>query len=330
MSFVAGAIASAATAFLVTYFLTPLLIRYLNRHGKVVKDYHKPGDKKVPRPGGPSIIAGIVAAELVLFAFTMSTGVLAILFCTVIGFFVGYVDDRKVMPGYFKPLALVAAAVPIILLGAYDFNLDFPLVGSARIPLLYIVLILFAIPIVGNTVNSIDVLNGAVSGFIAIASVPLILTLLLQNKIDVAIAALPLLLSALAFYRYHGYPSRIFPGDSGAVGWGAMYGAIAIVGGVEIVATVALLPAVMNSFLFLVAVKRMAEHGEIKDRPTVLLDDYRLTASREKGAPVTLVRLLLLRGPMREEDITKSILKLTAFSAGMAMLTAAMIIWVRI
>jgi UDP-N-acetylglucosamine--dolichyl-phosphate N-acetylglucosaminephosphotransferase len=324
MSFLPAAIASAI-AFLVTYFLTPVLIRYLNKHGMLVKDYHKPNNKQVPRPGGPSIIVAIIAAELSLFIFTMSNGILAILACTVIAFFIGYVDDRRVMPGYFKPLALVAAAIPIILLNAYDFYLDFPFFGSARIPALYIVLILAAIPVMGNTVNSIDVLNGVVSGFIAIASVPLIITLFLQGKVDIAIAALPLLLSALAFYKYHKYPSRIFPGDSGTLAWGAMYGAIAIVGGVEFVAIVALLPAVINSFLFLASVKRVTEHREVKARPTVLLDDYRLMASNERNAPVTLVRLVLAHGPMREDEIARSIFKLAAFSAGIAILTAVLI-----
>jgi len=324
MSF-ASAVTASAIAFLVTYLLTPLLIKYLNKHGMVVKDYNKPNDKQVPRPGGTSIIVAIVAAELALFAFTISSGVLAILICTVIAFFIGYIDDRRVMPGYFKPLALIVAAIPIVLLGTYDFYLDFPFFGSAKIPLLYIALILVTIPVMGNTVNSIDVLNGVVSGFIAIASVPVIITLFLQNKIDIAIAALPLLLSALAFYKYHKYPSRIFPGDSGTLAWGAMYGAIAIVGGVEVVATIALLPAIINSFLFLASVKRITEHREVKTRPTVLLDDYRIMASMEKSAPVTLLRLVLAHGPMREDEIARSIFKLAAFSAGMAILTAILI-----
>jgi len=324
MSFV-PAITVSAIAFVVTYFLTPVLIKYLNQRGMVVKDYHKPNNQQVPRPGGLSIIAGIVAAEVALFAFTMSSGVLAILLCTVIAFFVGYVDDKKTMGGYFKPVALVGAAIPIILLNAYDFHLDFPFFGSAKIPILYIALILVAIPIMGNTINSIDVLNGIVSGFIAIASVPLIITLFLQNKVDIAIAALPLLLSAIAFYKYHKYPSRIFPGDSGTLAWGAMYGAIAIVGGVEVVATIALLPAVINSFLFLASVKKIVEHRAIKERPTVLLDDYRLKASTESSAPVTLLRLVLANGPMREDEIARSIFKLGVFSAGMAILTAVLI-----
>lgn len=324
MSLIYAAITSAI-AFVVTYLLTPALIKYLNKRGMVVKDYHKPNNVQVPRPGGISIIVAIAAAELVLFIFTMSNGVLAILLCSLIAFFIGYVDDRRVMGGYFKPVALLAAAIPIIVLGAYDFHLDFPFFGSVRIPLLYIGVILLTIPIMGNTINSIDVLNGVVSGFIAITSVPLIIALFLQGNMEIAIAALPLLLSSLAFYKYHRYPSRIFPGDSGVLVWGAMYGAIAIVGGVEVVATIALLPAIINSFLFLASVKKIIEHREVKGRPTILLDDFRLKASTESKAPVSLVRLILANGPMREEEIAKSIFKLGVFSSAIAILTAVLI-----
>ena len=320
------AVVVAAVSFLATYVLTPTLIKYLTRRGMVVKDYHKPSGTMVPRPGGHSIIVGIIAAELALYVLTTSNTVLAILLSTVIAYFVGYVDDRRVMPGYFKPLALVAAALPIILLGTYDPDLEFPLFGSVKIPLLYIAVILLTIPVMANTANSIDVLNGVVSGFMAIASVPLIVALLLQNRVDIALAALPLLFSALAFYKYHRYPSKIFPGDSGALLWGAMYGAIAIVGSVEVVATVALLPAIINSFLFLASVKKIVEHRELKGRPTKVLDDYRIMASKERGIRVSLVRLVLAHGPLSEKEIARNIFKLSVFSAGLAILTALLMV----
>ena len=62
------------------------------------------------------------------------------------------------------------AALPIIFLGTYDSDLTFPLFGDVQIPLLYVGLIIFMIPITGNTINSIDVLNGVASGFMVIAS----------------------------------------------------------------------------------------------------------------------------------------------------------------
>ncbi|HEU4984613.1 MAG TPA: UDP-N-acetylglucosamine-1-phosphate transferase, partial [Nitrososphaera sp.] len=100
----------SAISFLSIYFLMPLAIRSLVAKGKVVQDYHKPGKPPVPRPAGPVLMAGIAAAELVLFAVTMNYAVLAILAATAIAFAVGYIDDKKVMPGWFKPAALIVAA----------------------------------------------------------------------------------------------------------------------------------------------------------------------------------------------------------------------------
>ncbi len=124
----------------------------------------------VVRPGGPSIILGIVVSEIVLYGFFQLNEILAIIITTTAAFVIGYVDDRKVMGGWFKPVTLAIAALPIIFLGAYDSDLSFPLFGEVQIPLLYLGLIVFMIPITGNTINSIDVLNGVASGFMVIAS----------------------------------------------------------------------------------------------------------------------------------------------------------------
>ena len=91
---------------------------------------------------------------------------------------------------------------------------------------------------------------------------------------------------------------------------GAMYGAIAVAGNSEVIGAIALLPAVMNSFLFLSSVKKIVEHRQVKSRPTVLMDDFKLVASKEKKAPTTLVRLILADGPLSEKEIGYQIFKL--------------------
>jgi len=189
-------------------------------------------------------------SELVLYVFFPIVEIIAIIITTCLAFLVGFVDDRKVMSGWFKPVALAASAIPILLLGAYDYHLAFPLFGEVSIPLLYFGIVIVMITVIGNTVNSIDVLNGVASGFMAIASFALTISLFIIQNYEIALASLPLGFVCFAFYKYHKFPSKIFPGDSGALVIGAMYGTIAIVGGVEIIAAVALLPAIFNSFLF--------------------------------------------------------------------------------
>jgi len=228
------------------------------------------------------------------------------------------------MSGWFKPVALVIAATPIILLGTYDSNLSFPLFGTVQIPALYLGLIIFMIPITGNTINSIDVLNGVASGFMIIASFSLSIALFILQNYEMAIISLPLGFVSLAFYKYHKIPSKIFPGDSGALTLGAMYGAIAIVGHVEIIAAVALLPAIINSFLFLSSMKRIVEHRQIKGKPVEHTEDFRLKATSDKTAPITLVRLILAAGPLSEKQVGYAIFKLAIFSGILAIITAFM------
>ena len=316
-----GAVASAIS-FFVILLLMPAVIKSLAAKGRAVPDAHKRDKPMIPRPAGPVIMAGIAAAEIALYLLTMNTAVLAVLLSTAIAFVVGYIDDSRTMPGWFKPVALLAAAVPIIVLDLYvggvhgDFlNLVF---GRAFIPLLYVPLILVIIPITGNTINSIDVLNGVASGFIIIATIPLLASIAIFGSHEVFLAALPLLFAAIAFYKYHKFPSRIFPGDSGTLLLGAMYGALAIAGSSEIIGVIALLPAVMNSFLFLASVKRIVEHRQVKARPTILTANFKLAASADRAAPVTLVRLIVADGPLGEKEIGHKIFKLATFTALLA------------
>src|SRR5215212_7379500 len=268
--------AVSAISFFGVLFMTPAAIRSLTAKRKVVLDAHKPEKPQVPRPAGPVIMISIAAAEIVLFFLTMNIAVFAILLTTAIAFLVGYIDDSRMMPGWFKPVALLAAAIPLVVLDIYSvgevhgesLNLIF---GRAHIPLLYIPLIFVIIP----------------------------------------------------FYRYHKFPSRIFPGDSGTLLLGAMYGAVAIAGSSEIIGVIALLPAVMNSFLFLASVKRIVEHRQVKARPTILTDDFKLAASTDSTAPATLVRLIVVDRPLGEREIGYQIFKLAIFTALLAFASIA-------
>ena len=311
------AIISCIVAFFAVFVITPPLITYLEKRNLAVKDVNKKENVMIPRPGGFAIIVGIISSEIILYAFLQINEIFAVIITTSVAFLIGYIDDKKVKGKWFKPIGLAIAAIPIIVLGAYDSDLAFPLFGTVQIPVLYLALIVFMIPITGNTINSIDVLNGIASGFMTIASFSLSICLVIMENYEIALVSLPLGFVSLAFYRYHKFPSKVFPGDSGALTLGAMYGAIAIAGGVEFVAAVALLPAVINSFLFLSSRK-------VKGKPVEHTDDFRLKATTDKAAPVTLVRLILASGPLSEKQVGLEIFKLAIFSGILAIITAFM------
>jgi len=318
-----AAIIVSAIAFLSIYVFTPILIKFLEKRNLSVKDVNKKDNVMVPRHGGISIVIGLIASEIALYAFFPISEILAVVIVSILGFSVGIVDDRKVMGGWFKPVALAFCAAPILLLGAYDSNLDFPLFGSVSIPSLYLALVVFMIPITGNTINSIDVLNGVASGFTTIASFALAISLFILQNYEIGITCLALAFVSLAFYKYHKFPSKIFPGDSGALTLGATYGVIAIVGHVEVIAAIAILPAIINSFLFLSSVKKVVEHREIKN-PTTHTDDFKLKSTDDKTTPITLVRLIVAKKPLSEKQICNEIFKLTTLSGVLAIITAFM------
>jgi len=319
-----SAVITSVIAFFVVYVTTPFLIKGLKKRNLTVKDFNKKEGTMVPRPGGPSIIAGILASEFALYAFFPTNEIIAIIITTSLAYIVGLIDDKKTMGGWFKPIALGVVALPIILLGAYDSNLAFPLFGEVKIPVLYLAIIILMIPITGNTINSIDVMNGVASGFMTIAGFALTISLFIIQNYEIAIASLPLGFVSLAFYKFHKFPSKIFPGDSGALTFGAMYGTLAIVGGVEIVAAIALLPAVINSFLFLSSMKRIVEHRQINAKPVEHTDDFKLKATTEKKAPITLVRLILVGNPLSEKQVAHVIFKLGILSGILAIISAFM------
>lgn len=310
----------SAVSFLIVYFITPAFIEYLTRKGRVVVDYHKPGKPMVPRPAGPVLLIGIVISEIILYFLILDVKIISVLLTTIIAFIIGYIDDLKTMPGWFKPAALILAAIPIIVLGTHGNYLGL-IFDSAFIPILYILLILSIIPIVGNTINSIDVFNGVATGFIIITMIPLLVAVVLFSNTNVFLIGLPLLFGSIAMYQYHKFPSKIFLGDSGTLLLGSMYAGLSIVGNSEIIGVIALLPAVMNSFLFLSSVKKIVEHRQVKTRPVTICDDFRLMASKDSSAPATLVRLILARGPLSEQEIITRIFILATFSSILAIIS---------
>ena len=317
------AIIAITIAFFSVYGLTPFVIRALEKRNITVVDVNKKQKTMVPRPGGLSIIVGLESSLIILYIFFPTSEILAVILTTFFAFIVGIIDDKKTMGGWFKPITLAFCSAPILLLGAYDSNLAFPLFGAVQIPLLYMALVVFMIPIMGNTINSIDVLNGVASGFITIASFALSACLFIIQNYDVGIICLCLAFSSLAFYKYHKFPSKIFPGDSGAITFGVVYGGIAIIGGVEVIAAIAILPAIINSFLFLSSVKKIVEHRQIKN-PVTHTDDWKLQSTSENHAPITLVRLLIAKKPLTEKQIGYEIFKLGIFSGILAIITAFM------
>jgi len=310
-------------AFVTTYITITPLASWLKRRGMVGTDIHKLDKPKIPEMCGLSVIAGLaVAALLSSQAFpAYRREILAFLATVLIAGSIGAIDDLKPLGSKLKPILTGLAAAPILLLGTYDPHLVLPLVGTVRLTIIYPFLIPLAIAIPANAVNMLDVFNGSMSGTVAIISLTLGLVLALSgNSISLSLA-LGLAGSLLAFYLFNRYPARVFGGDTGSLAVGAAVGALSVIGRIEAVTIVALASYIMNGFYGLASVGRLYERREVRSRPVRLRNDGLLEATVDRNAPVTLARLILAEGPLREQQIVNVMMMLTALSSALAVLT---------
>jgi UDP-N-acetylglucosamine--dolichyl-phosphate N-acetylglucosaminephosphotransferase len=166
-----------------------------------------------------------------------------------------------------------------------------------------------------------DVMNGAMPGTVSIVTIAIAAILLFSGNTGTAALAVGLLAALLAFYYFNRYPAKVFDGDTGSLAVGAALGALAILGRIEVVVVVALIPHIMNAFYGLASVGRLYERREINQRPTKLLKNGNLQANAEKTAPITLTRLILASGPLGERKIVQAMIILTIISSILAVLT---------
>lgn len=304
----------------------PRFMRYLVRVGRVSKDVHKQTPSKVPEPVGPVLFIGALLGEFVAYLTFGSLVPVAAIGTAALAFAVGLTDDLYVLGGRIKPLLLLLAAAPLVILvyfhpGLYTASLTFPLLGpTATHFTIYTVLAIAAFPIVANAFNMMDSFNGEISWFTLLTTLSVVFGVSLRAAVTSGYSlarvasTLPLLAVAAGFLVFNRYPSKAFDGDSGSLFLGAMFACVAITSGVEIAAIVAIVPAILNSFYTLSSVRGFVERRKMASRPTYLGEDGRLYASLEPSAPSTLVRLILLAGPRTENELVKDIMVLTAFS----------------
>jgi UDP-GlcNAc:undecaprenyl-phosphate/decaprenyl-phosphate GlcNAc-1-phosphate transferase len=318
------------------FALMPRYMGYLRSRGMVTNDAHKGPEVTVPTPAGPVLMIAIVLGEVAVWAFYGSVLPLVVLGAVLIAGFVGLYDDLRGLGGVIQPGLLVLGGAFVILVkflypSVYDARLYFPLFTSTGTHfIIFGLIVLASVPVASNAFNMLDAFNGEIAGFTAIVSAALVVAIALRSyrlagttPVTIAIA-LPLLAVSLSFYYFNRYPSKVFDGNSGSLSFGAMYVVLSIVGGVEIAALVALIPAVLNSYYILSSVGGLVEHKQMGARPTHVGPDGRIIAATEAGAPTTLARMILLPGPLGEKELVRQILIVCAFAAFLSVVTSAM------
>lgn len=330
----------------------PYVIRYMKERKIVGIDAHKLEKPEIAEMGGVGLIIGVTFGCFIIFIIggIITVGVfdlriMVFLSVILLAGCIGIIDDLKPLGAKVKPILTAVASLPILLytwvivgLGlspplkpAYDPGPYLPFLGKTRLTIIYPLLVPVAIAVTSNAVNMIDVFNGVmplstILMFIALLIVSLVLLTAGVPGAELGVLFSCIMIGALiAYYFYNRNPARVFAGDTGSLFVGAALGVVAVMGRVEIMAIIALLPAIMNAFYSLVSIGGLLERRQMKTRPTFLQDNGTIAASHDPGAPLTLTRLVLARGSLREQQITLSLAVLTLASSVLAILTIFLI-----
>ncbi len=226
----------AIIACLITFIMTPLVIRIAHRFGAVdvPKDDRRMHKKPMPLWGGIAIFTGFFVS---MFLFSnIATGKLIGLFiASVVVLITGMIDDVKPLGAKGKLLMQIVAAI-ILVKSGFEINYFTNFFGGSEV----IYLQSFALPIsviwivgVTNTVNLIDGLDGLAAGISAIAAVTLSYIAILNLRYDAAMIMLILAGSSIGFLPYNFNPAKIFMGDAGALFLGLVLAAISVDGALK-------------------------------------------------------------------------------------------------
>jgi UDP-N-acetylmuramyl pentapeptide phosphotransferase/UDP-N-acetylglucosamine-1-phosphate transferase len=224
-------IAGVIIAYLVTYFLLPLVIRIADDNRLYdLPDERKLHVNKVSSLGGIGIFAGIILSLLLVADFSNYSAELQYF---IAGFFIifliGLIDDifvlkawKKILGQFLVTLILTVKANLLItnlhgFLGIYELTYTESLYVS-----------FFTITLLINSFNLIDGVDGLAGSIGLITCLLFGIFFLMNNLIHYAVLSFCVCGALLAFLKYNFSPAKIFMGDSGSTLIGLIAAILAI------------------------------------------------------------------------------------------------------
>lgn len=229
---------SLVLSFLISLFITLMLVRYAHLHQHLSADSYLNGVQKfharpVPRIGGLAILIGFIfsAAQLRQNYFAISNAILLLAACSLPAFLSGFVEDltKCVTPRIRLLCTMGAALAAYYALGIHINRLDIaPLYGLFSYPLLVIILTVLAVAGLANAINIIDGFNGLASMVALMMFGSLAYVAFRVSEPIVLSASLMMMGAILGFFVWNFPAGLIFLGDGGAYFIGFMLGELSI------------------------------------------------------------------------------------------------------
>lgn len=322
-------------SFVITFILVPPLMKKMKEGRMVGRDINKFNRPEVPELGGIAAVFGfavglsIVVGEEKLRGFAYETPLLASVGVFFIAGMIGLIDDISNLSQKIKSVVVAFAALPLIIWHGFGpeeegiiHNINFPFgksvsflpVGSTQYYLFWFIAVPAAITIVANLVNMSAGYNGLESGEIMVISSVLFTVMLAKDPKaffdrrypTAALLFLAVIGCSAALYVFNRYPSKIFIGNIGTMGLGAVIGAGVIMSGLAFYCAVAMLPAFYEAGATIYYRMKSVDRRPACHNP-IIREDGRLEPPKE-ARYYTLAFFILSKRPMNEKNLVRVML----------------------
>jgi len=333
-------------SFSITYLMIPWVIRKMKKAGMCGIDVNKLEEHEVAEMGGIAVVFGFAITMTIAVGIRKLIGddsevpALAIIGVFFVAATIGIFDDIAVLKRREKAILVIFASLPLIIAhnavrseimfpGGFVWNFDD---GFYVYMFYWMILVPIGITSAANAINLSAGYNGLESGEVAVVSFFLVFVGLAAGIQDheapnfalsgthAMIILTALFGGALALYMFNRTPAKVFVGDTGTLGMGAVIGAAAILGNIQIFAMICILPAFYEMGATLYYSFKRVERRDACMNPTILKDGR---LKPPKGAErYTLAYYLLSRKPMTEKQLVRKLLSLYAISGAAAVVLA--------
>ncbi len=307
--------------FLISLTACLLLLPPYIRRAKAVDitgvDIHKVGSPAIAECGGVILILAYLLGLFFFVPFinsTLTAEIIGTAATVLLAAFIGFVDDIYETRWRIKVLTPLLGGVPLAVMRLGRTSVltpfgpfDFAAFGSLGLVFFYAVVLPFVVTASANAVNMFAGLNGQEAGSSAIMALTLLFLSLRWGKPEGYIVLIPFLGALLAFLVFNKYPSKVFPGDIGTFGMGAVIACVAILADFERAAVIMFIPHIINAALFFI--------GVLKRQPPPRTGQMNPDGTLPAPSIWSLRSVILRIHPMDEKTLVSTILLIvTVFS----------------
>ncbi len=218
------------TAFAVTYYVIPSIIRIATEKGLT----DEPGERRshtisTPSLGGIGIFAGVLFSVIAWIPYKLFGGLQYILCSCIVVFLIGVKDDIIPSRPLKKLLGQIFAAGILVHAANVRLTSLYGVFGIGELPVIAsYVLSIFTIIVIINAFNLIDGVNGLTGVISIVAASGFGAWFFFADHPEYTILSCALIGSTVAFLKYNWTPAKIFMGDTGSLLLGLLMSVLTI------------------------------------------------------------------------------------------------------